>query len=101
MFARPSPASFVVLFPDPLPHGARGATAAHPAGPYGVLAGKGSLSDRSHQPVTVKCASHFVAAGPAGGFSPRGPTAIETLTIPVHESVILIRHVFSGFEKLR
>ena len=36
-----------------------------------------------------------------GFFSPKGPTAIATLTIPVHVSVILIRHVFSGFEKLR
>lgn len=36
-----------------------------------------------------------------GFFSPKGPTAIATLTIPVHVSVILIRHVLSGFEKLR
>jgi len=35
------------------------------------------------------------------GFSPKGPTAIVTLVVPVQLSVILMVAVFSGFEKLR
>lgn len=34
-------------------------------------------------------------------FALKGPTAISTLVIPVQVSVIRMRHVFSGLEKLR
>lgn len=62
---------------------------------------QGSLSDQGREPGMATRSSYLVAAGIDGGFSPNGPTAMDTLTMPFQSSVILIKHVFSGFEKLR
>jgi len=98
--AVPAPYPLVALRPDPPSLTASAAMPVQAGGPFGIWAWKGLFGSES----STGCGqmdAYLVTAGPAGGFSPSGPTAIDTLTVPSQFSVIRITHVFSGLAKLR